>query len=90
MAQNRSAGRGSHTAHRPLSSAQESDGDTTNDAHGQQLPIMVATIPIEPFSAASVPMPTRKGVTIGLAKLPDLASALAQAETTARAMGLLS
>ena len=44
----------------------------------------------EPFTAAQVPMPTRKGVTIGLGKLPDLAAALADAETRARELGLIA
>lgn len=43
----------------------------------------------EPFSAAQVQMPTRKGVTLGLGKLPDLARALADAEAKARELGLI-
>ena len=43
----------------------------------------------ERFSAAAVMMPTKRGVTLGLAKLPDLACALADAEAKAREMGLI-
>jgi hypothetical protein len=43
----------------------------------------------EPFTPAKVLMPTRKGVTLGLCKLPDLARALASAEAKARELGLL-
>ena len=43
----------------------------------------------EPFSMARAPMPTRKGVTLGLSKLPELARALAVAEARAREMGLI-
>jgi hypothetical protein len=43
----------------------------------------------EPLTMARAPMPTGKGVTLGLPKLPELARALAEAEATARAMGLL-
>jgi hypothetical protein len=43
----------------------------------------------EPFTTARASMPTRKGVTLGLAKLPALARALAEAEAVARKLGLL-
>ncbi len=43
----------------------------------------------EPFTPAKVPMPTRKGVTLGLAKLPELVRALADAEKQARELGLI-
>lgn len=43
----------------------------------------------ETFTTANVMMPTKRGITLGLARLPELAAALADAETKARAMGLL-
>lgn len=43
----------------------------------------------EPFTPANVPMPTRKGVTLAIGRLPELAAALAEAETQARAFGWL-
>lgn len=43
----------------------------------------------EPFTLARVPMPTRKGVTMGIARLPALARALADAERQARQLGLI-
>ena len=43
----------------------------------------------EPFTMATALMPTRKGVTLGIAKLPALARALADAEAKARELGLL-
>jgi hypothetical protein len=43
----------------------------------------------EAFSAARVPMPTRKGITLVLSKLPELARALVAAEVKARELGLI-
>jgi hypothetical protein len=43
----------------------------------------------EPFTPAMVPMPTRKGVTLGVERLPELARALAEAEAKASELGLL-
>jgi hypothetical protein len=43
----------------------------------------------EPFTATRTLMPTKKAITLALAKLPELARALADAEATAREMGLL-
>ena len=43
----------------------------------------------EQFSAARVHMPTRKGVTLGLAKLPELSRALADALAMAKELGLI-
>lgn len=39
------------------------------------------------FSAAAVPMPTKKGLSVRVDMLPDLIAALQQAEITARMMG---
>lgn len=39
------------------------------------------------FSAASVPMPTKKGLSLNVALIPDLIEALQRAEAKARAMG---
>lgn len=39
------------------------------------------------FSAASVPMPTKKGLSVNVALIPDLIDALRQADETARSMG---
>lgn len=43
----------------------------------------------EPFTAAKVPMPTKKGLTLSVTRLPELARALADAEARARALGLI-
>lgn len=43
----------------------------------------------EPFTAAQALMPTKRGLTLGLTKLPQLAAALAAAEAKARELGLL-
>jgi len=41
------------------------------------------------FTAANVPMPTKKGISIRVGQLPDLIEALRDAETRARQLGLL-
>lgn len=43
----------------------------------------------EAFSAANVLMPTKRGLTLALAKLPELAAALVEAERVAIELGLL-
>ena len=43
----------------------------------------------EKFSPASAVTPTRKGVTLAISRLPELARALADAERQARELGLL-
>jgi hypothetical protein len=43
----------------------------------------------EPFTAAKVPMATKRGITLALARLPELARALASAEAKARELGLI-
>jgi hypothetical protein len=43
----------------------------------------------EQFTAAKAYMPTKRGVTLGLAKLPELVRALQDAEAKARELGLI-
>lgn len=43
----------------------------------------------EPFTMARARSPTKKGIALGLRKLPELARALAPAEAVARQLGLL-
>lgn len=43
-----------------------------------------------PFTAANVPMPTKKGVSLRLSALPELIAGLQRAEALAREQGLIS
>ena len=43
----------------------------------------------ELFTMAAVPMPTKRGVTLAVERLPELAAALMEAERQARELGLI-